>query len=422
MGRLGWATVVGFMIAVPAGAGEWPQWRGPHRDGSAPGERLPPNWPKEQPNPLWKVPVGLGYGGPVVSGGQVFLLTRQGEDEACLCLDAATGQTLWRHAYPAAYTPPDKNAGAMPKSTPVVDSERAYFVGITGRFHALDRRTSRVAWAHDFTAEYWGQPKNADGDDPWAPACGVAASPLLDGERLVMPVGGEKGGAIMAFDRRTGRPVWKSLPDRSSYASPLLTELAGVRQLVGFTGTRLVGLAPDSGRLLWDYPVRVKFDQTVLTPVVAGNLVVIGGERADIVRQPTIALRISRSGEKWSVAEAWRNTDLRSYLVSPVAFGGHLLGHSYFRGELVCIDLATGQTAWSKSGFGDFSSIIFADGQLLLLTGGGEFVALEANPSKCVVKARWKVGESPAWAHLALADGRLFIKDKEHLTCIEFPR
>src|SRR5205823_2632221 len=157
-----------------------------------------------------------------------------------------------------------------------------------GMFHCFDVQGGKVLWKHDLHKEFWGVAKDQWGDDAYATCCGAAAGPLANGSQVLLPVGGKKAGAVTAFDRVTGKIIWKSpLPDRSSYGSGLLGTLAGRKQLVGFTGLRMVGLDPGGGSLLWEYPFPAKYEQTMLTPVVWKDRVIVGGEE-----KPTVALEI----------------------------------------------------------------------------------------------------------------------------------
>src|SRR5947209_5798022 len=278
-----------LMVPLASGPSDWRQWRGPARDGVAVDQRLPQTWPARFPPPRWRAAAGAGYSSPVVAGGRVFLLgAPKAGQEVCFCFDAATGKRLWRVPYASPYHPPAGcGADNGPNSTPAVDGDRVYMLGLGGIFHCLDVKTGRVLWKHDFAKEYWGVEKAPTGEDAWSPACGVAASPLVVGKGVVVPVGGKKAGTMVAFDRGDGRVLWSALVDRSSYASPILATLAGARQLVGFTGTRMVGLNLADRKLLWEYPFPAAFDQTILTPVVWKDEVIIGGEG-----KSTVALQL----------------------------------------------------------------------------------------------------------------------------------
>jgi hypothetical protein len=406
-------VVLAFPLAVRGD--DWPQWRGPHRDGHALGARLPKKWPARPPKPLWKQAVGEGQSSPVVAKGRLFVMGRQGGKEVCWCLDARSGKMLWKHDYECPYKPADASAGQGPKSTPTVDGDRVYMLGVAGMLHCFAFKDGAVLWKHDLHREFWGAARDQWGDDAWSTCCGAAAAPLVDETRVLLPVGGKKAGAVTTFARTSGKVVWKSpLTDRSSYGSAVLATLAGQRQVVGFTGLRMVGLTRDRGELLWEYPFPALYEQTTLTPVVWKDRVIIGGEE-----KPTVALEVRAEDGKFKTKVAWSNPRLRAYLTSPVAVKDHLYGLSK-RGDLVCVDLESGKTAWAAPGFGNFGTIVAAQGVLLVLTKQGELRVVAANPKKFTRLARWTLAlQAPVWSHLCLAGSRFYVKDRTHVLCYE---
>ncbi|MBI1831342.1 MAG: PQQ-like beta-propeller repeat protein [Planctomycetes bacterium] len=404
-----------FLSIVAAALADWPQWRGPSRDGVLV-TPLPKDWLKQSPRQLWKAPLGEGYSSPVVADGRVYLLSREpGDKEVCHCFDAANGKELWRHAYDAPYKPADPTAGTGPKSTPTIDGDRVYMLGAAGMFHCFEARTGKILWKRNFATEYWGVEKDQDGDDAWSTCCGAASSPLIDGERLLLPVGGRKAGAVTALNKRDGQIVWKSLADRSSYASLLAVELAGRRQIVGFTGLRMVGVKADGGGLLWDHPFKAEYEQTIITPIVWKDLVIVAGES-----RPATALRIQAKGDACAKAVAWTNKDLRHYMCSPVAYRDHLYGLNEARGQLVCVELATGKTRWMAGTFDLYASIVAAEDSILVLCRDGSLKVAAADPDNFALKASWKLSEAGGvWASLAIAGTRLYLRDAKHLACYE---
>jgi outer membrane protein assembly factor BamB len=361
--------------------------------------------------------VGIGYSSPVVAGGQAFIMGREsGGQEACLSFDALTGKPLWKQTYPCPYQPPDPTAGKGPNSTPTVDGDRVYMLGLGGMFHCLEAKTGHILWKHDFPNEYWGEAKDELGEDAWRPPCGASASALLDGDQVILPVGGKKAGAMTAFDRKSGRLLWKALEDRSSYASPLFATIAGIRQIVGFTGTRMVGLDAKDRKLLWEFPFKAMYEQTIVTPVIWKDRVIICGEI-----KPTTALELTAKDGKITQKVAWQNADLSAYLVTPVVVKDHLIGFDQRSRRLTCIDLATGKTTWNSPRIGKlFVSLVVAGEQILALSDQGELNVLAANPKEYVSRGSWKVAEpGTIWSQLAVVDNRLYIKDKEYLSCYE---
>jgi outer membrane protein assembly factor BamB len=400
-----------------AGA-DWHQWRGPNRDGKAFESRLPQAWPQEPPAPLWRAAVGEGYSSPVIANGRLYILGRQQDQEICYCFHADTGQEIWRHSYPQPFELHEaaRAAGRGPKSTPVVDGDRVYMLGIHGKLHCLDTRSGRVIWHHDLAVEYWGVEKDVDGNDLWRPICGVAASPLIEGDLVIVPVGGKKAGALTAFHKLTGRMVWKALEDRSCYASPITAKLAGVRQLIGFTAQRLAGLDVASGKLLWDLPYTTEYGDTVVTPVASGNHVVVlcNGE------QPATALRIDQADRKVHRTVVWQDKTLHSFMATPVAHEGHLYG-LVDSGRLYCVEIATGKRMWVSGGsFGKYASFVLAGGQLLVLTTDGYLHVLEPTPKAFNRRARPRLSPGgETWSHLAVVGSRLYLKDATHVICYD---
>ena len=407
-----------LLLALVAVAADWPQWRGPARDGHAPGVKLQATWPADPPKPRWAMPVGQGYSGPAVAGGRVFIMGRDAGEEACLCFDAASGKPLWRVAYPEPkFRPPTGEPAWGPNAVPTVDGDRVYFFGLVGMLHCLDAKTGAVLWKHDCNAEYWGVVKDKDDSDAWFPPCGCAAGPLADGPRVVVAVGGKKAGTFTAFDRKTGEIVWKALDERSSYSSPQYAAPGGRRQLVGFTGLRLVGLDAATRAVLWDVPFKTAFEQTIVTPVVWNDLVVYGGEK-----RPTVALRLKPDGGKLTKTEAWKNADLQEYTTSPVLVGDRLVGHDARNDRLVSLTVADGQTAWTSPRLGRYFSLIAVGDVVLAQNNDGELFVVKAGGDDYTQVAKWRVSaEKGTWAHPAVAGGRLYVKDKMKLLCYDLP-
>jgi len=403
--------------ALTLPAADWPQWRGPGRDGHAPGAQLPATWPAQPPEPKWTADVGLGYSGPAVAQGKVFVHARDDEkgNERCLCLDALTGKQLWEIAYPSKFAPPDPTAGKGPNATPTVDRDRVYFFGLGGMLTCADIATGKVLWQHDCQKQYWGEKFSEMGDDAWFPPCGASASALVDGDTVIIPIGGKKAGAITGFDRNTGKILWSALEDRSSYASPLIVSPGGVKQIVAFTGTRMAGLRHADRELLWDYPFPTKFEQTIVSPVVWKDLVVIGGEA-----KQTVAVKLKPDDKKVKTEVAWKSDDLRMYLTTPVVFADHLIGFDHRTSKLVCLKLETGEMAWTSPGLGTKNAVLLLAGDVLFTqTLEGELRIARVSTDEYKELAKWKVADRNTYAHPALVGNTLFVKGPEKLTCYE---
>lgn len=392
-------------LASTASASDWPQWRGPARDGVSPAAQT--RWPAALA-PAWSMPVGTGHASPVASGGRVFVFTRQGEDEVLQALELATGKRVWRQAYHAPYTmhPAATGHGKGPKATPTVAGGRVFTLGVSGTLSAHDAATGRLLW------------RKAAGDAPaGSPEFGAAQSPLVDGSRLIVHVGSAGGSALTAYDVATGKVAWTWTGDGPAYASPVVTEVGGTRQVVTFTQSRLVGVEAATGALLWSTPFTTDYEQNAVTPVVKGDLVIYSG-----LDRPLKAERIVEKGTTWATEPVWENAEFPTYMSTPVLAGGRLFGFSHRkRGQLFAVDAATGKTAWAAEGRGGENAALVAAGNAILaLTTGGELLVLDARASTFTVLQRYPVARTPTWAHLAVVADGVLVKDLETLAYLRF--
>jgi len=410
-------VLAGLLFTSVALGADWPNWRGPNRDGVAPGVTLPAKWPAEPPKEKWKAHVGLGYSGAAIAGGKVFILGREEKNERCLAFDEQTGKELWKLEYPEPFQAPDPTAGKGPNSTPTVDGDRVYMFGLGGKLHCFNTADGKILWQHDCKKEYWGVKVSFLGDD-WFPPCGASASPMVDGDNVLIPIGGAKAGAFTAFNRKSGEIVWKALDDRSSYASPTIASPGGVKQLIGFTGTRMVGLRYSDRELLWDVPFKTRFEQTIISPVVWKDLVIIAGEA-----KATTAVRIKESGGKVTHEIAWTSDDLKCYLTTPILFSNHLVGYDTRTSRLICLSMDTGETAWTSPRIsGKYHSLVLAGDAIFCLNSEGDLTVCKASTKDFTEVVKWVMAEKGTWAHLALANNRLYVKGKENLYCYELPK
>jgi outer membrane protein assembly factor BamB len=393
--------------APSAASVEWPQWRGPNRDGLVSGVAAPASWPKELKQ-NWRVTVGVGHSSPVVSGGMVYQFARQGEDEVLLALDASTGKELWRSAAtPAPYTvnPAASGHGKGPKSTPVVASGRVYTLGIAGLLSAHDAKTGRLVWRKDFSKQF----------PLTSPLYGTSMSPVIVGDMLVAHVGGHDKGALTAFDAATGAVKWSYDADGPAYASPVLLTVAGERQVVAFTQKELVGVSASTGSLLWKLPAKTAYDTNCNTPVVYKDTIVVSLEE-----QGLVAFRPAREGGKWSAKEVWRNDENELYMNTPVLAGSTLYGLSTRKkGQFFALDAATGKTLWQGPGrMGENASIINVAGTLLALTNDAVLYVLPASASSFAPSAQYTVATSQTWAHPVFLGDQVLIKDETTLASL----
>lgn len=391
-----------FLVTAAALAADWPQWRGPHRDGIATLDHTGA-WP-EKLNLRWKVEVGEGHSSPIVMGDRVFLLARKGENEIASSLALENGKTVWQQSYPAPYEMSSvaRAHGKGPKSTPVADQGRLYTFGISGVLSAFDAAGGKLLWRKDFSKQYKAT----------SPEFGTAMSPVVAGGRVIAHVGGQAGGALTAFDAQSGEPVWSWSEDGPAYTSPIVTTLAGVRQVVTQTEKQIVGVSFENGKLLWKIPFTTPYDQNVVTPVIYKDTLIFSGHQ-----QRTFAVRVTQNGGKWSAEEIWTNDAVPMYMSSPVLSGDHLYGFTEKRkGSLFCLDARDGKVLWTDEGRqGENASLVLAGNHLLVLTTEGELLVVPASPSGYKAAAAYEVADTPTWAHLAIAGNRILVKDQTTL-------
>jgi outer membrane protein assembly factor BamB len=386
-------------------AAAWPQWRGPARDGVASAFTVPTTWPAQLTR-KWQATVGVGHASPVIAGNRVVVHTRQGTREIVAAYDLESGKQLWQQDVEAPYTvnPAAAGHGPGPKSTPAIAGGRVFTLGISGIFSAHDLATGKLLWR-----------KNAPATPP---LYGTASSPIVDGASVIAFLGGQNAGALTAMDAASGAVKWEWKGDGPGYSSPIIATLAGTRQVIVQSQTRLVSVNAANGRPLWETPIKTPFDQNSVTPLVANDLVIYAG-----LENPTIALRVTANqGTGWSVAPAWRNEELSMYMSSPAATGDAMFGLSNKnRGQFFAIDIKTGKTLWTTKGReAENASIVRAGDYLLLATTNSELIVARATSARYEEVKRYSVADSAMWAHPAFAGRTIIVKDVNTLVAWGF--
>jgi outer membrane protein assembly factor BamB len=381
------------VLVAAAWAEDWPQWRGPHRDGIATGFVEPKAWP-EKLQLKWKVEVGEGHSSPVVADGRIYMHTRQGEREVLSCLRPEDGTPIWQQAYTAPYTmnPAAAGHGKGVKSTPVVAGGRIYTFGINGTLSCFDAKTGKPQWRKEFGS----------------PDFGVAMSPEVDGGLVIAYVGNNDHGALTAFDGATGAEKWSWAGDGPAYASPIVAELGRMRQVVTQSRSNIVGVSVDTGELLWRIPYTTDYAQNIVTPVLYHDTLIFSG-----IGNPTIGVKLLKRGSAWATETVWQNKDLSMYMSSPVVSSDLLFGLSMRkRGQLVCLNPATGATLWTSEGrLADSGAIVSAGSVLLLLTTDADLMVFRKSDKAFDLVRKYSVAGSPTWAHPVILGHGILIKD-----------
>jgi outer membrane protein assembly factor BamB len=399
------------LLATSVTAADWPQWLGPRRDGSTPEKVAPWNAPLKV---LWRQPAGEGNSGPVVADGRVFLHTKvKGElKEQLSAYDSTTGKPLWQRQYDR----PELKTfyGNGPRGTPAIAGKRIYTYGLTGIVTCFNVEDGEQVWQVDAAKEFM----------PPRLVFGASCSPLVEKDAVLINVGA-KSASVVAFERDTGKVLWKSLDDGASYASPIIFGKNN-RQAVFLTQQGLVSLDPSDGGLRWRFPFKDLILESSTTPVRAGKYLV-----ASSITLGTIGLELHKKEDRAAVSQVWKNPNLTCYFSTPVPVGkdqlyavaGVLslnpLAKKKPTANLHCVDIHSGKELWTRPGVGTYHASLLrtGDNKLLMLEEKGDLVLLDPNPKDYRELARSKVcGQT--WAHPAVASGRLYVRDGKELVCV----
>jgi outer membrane protein assembly factor BamB len=382
-------------LAAQSASLDYPQWRGPNRDGSAAAFAEPKAWP-ETLTRRWKVEVGLGYATPLVVGNNIYLFSRQGENEVMSALDAATGKVFWQTGYKATFTMQSAASrhGPGPKSTPVFANGKLYAIGMTGIVTAFDAATGKQLW-------------QKPGSDVVPMYTTHAFSPLVDRGLVIFHVGGHNQGSLTAFDVNTGATKWSWNGDGPGYGSPILVESGGTRQIVTLTQTKLVGVDAATGSLLWERPFVNSSTTNAATPVLYGQTLIVsnGG--------PAFAFTLTKRNDQWVTENAWENGDVPFRLSNIVVVGDTLFGLSTRNsGQYFGVDAKTGKTLWTSEGRQAGNAAIVKAGNVLFsLQDDGELIVARSSLTAFEPLRRYKVADSETWAQPAISGNRIFVKD-----------
>jgi outer membrane protein assembly factor BamB len=393
------------VLAVAYGVfgSDWPQWRGPHRDGAVASFDAPASWPARL-NPSWQIEVGHGYATPILVGERLYLFTRQGDDEVMTAHDAATGDVIWRTAYAALFemVSATRTHGPGPKSTPTFAGGRLFTLGMKGAVTAFDAETGRELW------QVPGQPVQ--------PLYHTATSPIVDGDVVIVHVGGHDDGALTAFDVASGDVRWSWDGDGPAYGSPMIFEIAGTRQVVTFTQENFVGVSLATGELLWRRPFTTPSTTTSQTPILHRGTIIEAGRANGIT-----AVRVSRQGDSWTTENVWHTDDVSLHMTNGVVTDGVLFGLSHLNsGQYFGLDLDTGDVLWtSEPRQAENAAIVRAGNTIFSLEDDGELLVVRGSRADFDVLARYQVADSPTWTQPTISGDRIYVKDVTTLQLFE---
>lgn len=400
--RLPAALTLMMFLGATAMAGDWPQFLGPTRNGLAPGA-VAGNWPDAGPPVLWKRAVGQGFAGPVVADGKLLIFHRVDDNEGLDCLDALTGKALWSGRYPTDYRD-DFGFDEGPRATPAVADGAVFTFGAAGSLVCWDLASGKPLWKVD-TQEAFKSPKGF---------FGRACSPLVEGDAVIVNVGAG-GAGIVAFERKTGKTLWRATDDAAGYSSPIAATFNGKRCILSLMRSGLHAVDAASGKVYFDYPFRSRMDASVnaATPIVADDLIFLSasyGAGATLLQfDPQRPRKI------------WASGAMANHYATCVYRDGLLFGFDGRQEQgptLRCIEFKTGNVRWSEENFGA-GTILRTEEQLVILTEKGELIVAPASGEAFKPTARAQVLGFECRAYPALANGIFYARDKSELKAID---
>jgi outer membrane protein assembly factor BamB len=414
-----WFVLFSFFITVHlASAADWPQWRGPKRDGISQEKGLLKEWPKEGPKLLWQInDLGDGWSTPAVVRGRLYVIANKGlDDELVKAISVENGKEIWSHRLGKVGNPDQKPPYPAARSTPTVDGDVLYALGSDGDLACLETVSGKPRWQKNIRADFSGKP------GIWA----YSESPLIDGDVLVCTPGGVSA-TMVALKKSTGDVIWAAAledADEAAYSSPIVVEIGGVRQYVQLLQKGLVGIDATTGKLLWRYGKPISpFNANIPTPVASEGYIYVasagtGGGAVKLKKD---------GGGVFEPEEVYFGQKFPTAIGGAVKVGDNL--YSTTGQAMLCVEFATGEVKWQERALGA-ASLCFADDRLYLHGEKGEVALVEASPDGYHEKGRFTPPDQPdlsnskekAWAYPVVADGRLYIRDRDFLWAFDIKK
>jgi outer membrane protein assembly factor BamB len=404
------AVTVAALLCLPllGLATDWPQLLGPDRNGVYEGGDIPDSWPAAGPPIVWSKKIGAGFSNPVVANQRLILFHRVGNEEIVEALDAQSGVGIWSYKYPTGYRD-DFGFDPGPRASPIVMGGQVYTFGAEGTLHCLEFATGKKIWSVD-TQKQFGVRKGF---------FGAGSTPLVEGSRLFLNVGGSDGSGLVAFDKDTGRVLWTATNDEASYSSPVSAMFDGKRLIVFFTRKGLMAVEPDSGKVAFEQQWRSRNQASVnaAVPLVIGDQIFLSASYGT----GAALFRVGEAGVKklWSSDDALSNHYSTSVYFEGQLYGFH--GRQEYGQTLRCIDLKNGAVRWEEDGFGA-GTVTRTGNRLLILREDGELVLAEASPARFRALSRAKIMPGVVRAYPAVADGLLYARNENTLVCVRLKK
>jgi outer membrane protein assembly factor BamB len=365
-------------------------------------------WPREGLRQLWKQPVGGGYASFVVADGRAFTIEQRRDQEVVAAYDVQTGREIWTNGWTASFE--ESMGGDGPRATPTYHDGRVYALGAEGELRVLDAAKGTVAWRRNILAD------NGANNLSW----GMSASPLIVDDNVVVLPGGTRGSSVVAYNKATGAPVWKSLNDEASYTSPMLVTLGGVRQIVAVTAIRVVGLVPETGALLWEYPWNTFNGINVAQPIMfthnGRDRIFMSASYGHGAAVFELLPSTASGGERFKATTIWENERMKNKFTSSVLHNGHIYGLD--ESILASVNAETGELNWKGGRYG-YGQLVLAGDHLVVLTEDGDVVLVNATPSRHEEIARFSAIEGKTWNHPVIAGGKLLVRNIQQMAAFD---
>jgi outer membrane protein assembly factor BamB len=385
------------MIAAKADA-YWTDFRGPDRDGQYREMEILTQWSGGLEE-LWRQRVGGGYASFVIADGKAYTIEQRRDQEVVAAYEMKTGRELWTNSWEAHFQEP--MGGNGPRATPTWNEGMIYAQGAEGELRCLEADTGKVLWAKNILRENQAENRN------WA----MAASPLVVDDMVVALPGGRSGNSVVAYDKRTGVPIWQALSDKQAYTSPMLVILGGQRQLLIVTAERVVGLTVKEGSLLWDYPWTTGYDVNAAQPLVVDpNRFYISagyGHGAALVE-------VTRQDNRFTARTVWETHRMKNKFSGAVLYEGYIYGLD--EAILACIEVETGELMWKGGRYG-YGQLLLASGHLVIVTEKGDLVLVKATPENHQELARFSAITGKTWNNPAISGGHLLVRNTREMAC-----
>ena len=387
-------------LAGQSASFDWPQWRGPDRNGLSKETGLLSQWPRSGPTVAWSAAMlGAGYGSIAVQGDRVYVQGMRNRQSVVSTLNRADGKVVWvRILGPAG----DNDRGPGPRSTPTIDADRVYALSETGDLACLRAADGTVIWQRNILKEFQG------GNPNWL----LSESPLIDGDHVIVTPGG-RGAGVVALDKMSGKTVWvsKELSDGAGYSSPIVADVGGVRTIMTFTADAGVGVRASDGKLMWRNSSASNGTANIATPLYSDGKVFFTSSYG--AGGALLGLRVS--GNEVRAQEIYFTRDMRNHHGGVVLVNGYIYG--YNDSILTCLEFASGKMVWRDRSVGK-GAVTYADGHLYILSEDNVVGLVEATPAGYREKGRFSIADQglPSWAHPVVSGGRLYIRNQGTLT------